>query len=541
MSTTLVTGLWNIKRESLQEGWSRSYEHYLECFSKLLKTECNLIIYGDEELEKFVSKQRNEANTQFIKREADWFKKSGWYDKVQEIRTSEKWKAQSGWLESSTQGSLEMYNPLVMSKMFLLNDAKILSKFDSDNYFWIDAGISNTVSEGYYKDDSLLSKINTNTFTFVAFPYEANNEIHGFPYPEINNYADGDVKLVARGGFFGGSKYHIDKLNGIYYNLLMETLNRGHMGTEESLFSIIMYSHPELCGFYEIEGNGLVYKFFEDLQENVAVKKTIKGKKVLNKDSMALYILSFNSPEQFGELLLSMDIYDKDILKIPNKYLLDNSTDNSFSTYSQICKERGFEHIKKDNIGITGGRQFIAEHFEETGLDYYVFFEDDMQLYEGSETTCPLGFPRKIDKLLSKSLEIVYEHEYDFLKLSFKEFYGNNSDQWAWHNLPQEKRDEFFPDTKEKPKTVFTKIYTHKGLPFAEGEIFLCNWPIIFTKAGNKKSYIDTIYKYPAEQTLMSHNFQLHKKGVMKTAVLLASPIEHYRFDHYEEGLRKEN
>ena len=41
-----------------------------------------------------------------------------------------------------------MYNPLVMSKVFLLNDAKIMDKFNSENLFWIDAGISNTVHIG---------------------------------------------------------------------------------------------------------------------------------------------------------------------------------------------------------------------------------------------------------------------------------------------------------------------------------------------------------------------------------------------------------
>ena len=45
MSVTLVTGLWNIKRDSLTEGWSRSFEHYLEKFDQLLKVENNMIIF----------------------------------------------------------------------------------------------------------------------------------------------------------------------------------------------------------------------------------------------------------------------------------------------------------------------------------------------------------------------------------------------------------------------------------------------------------------------------------------------------------------
>ena len=61
---TLVTGLWNIRRDALTEGWSRSYDHYLQKFSELLKSESNFIIFGDEELKDFVFSQpnRNDEN-----------------------------------------------------------------------------------------------------------------------------------------------------------------------------------------------------------------------------------------------------------------------------------------------------------------------------------------------------------------------------------------------------------------------------------------------------------------------------------------------
>ena len=54
-TVTLVTGLWDLGRDKLTEGWSRNYSHYLDKLSELLKVNCNLIIYGDKELERFVS------------------------------------------------------------------------------------------------------------------------------------------------------------------------------------------------------------------------------------------------------------------------------------------------------------------------------------------------------------------------------------------------------------------------------------------------------------------------------------------------------
>ena len=142
MNITLVTGLWEIGRGDLTEGWSRSFTHYLEKFEKLLEVNTNMIIFGDDELEKFVKERRNDSNTQFIKRSTDWFKNNEYFNKIQKIRTNPSWYGLSGWLSESTQAKLEMYNPLVMSKMFLLNDARILDKFNSEKMYWIDAGLS---------------------------------------------------------------------------------------------------------------------------------------------------------------------------------------------------------------------------------------------------------------------------------------------------------------------------------------------------------------------------------------------------------------
>jgi hypothetical protein len=219
---TLVTGLWNIGRDNLEEGWSRSFSHYLEKFEQLLKVEENLIIFGEKELEEFVWERRSQNNTQFILRDKNWFIENDFYDKIQKIRTNPDWYNQSGWLKESTQGRLEMYNPLVMSKMFLLNDARIMDRFDSEFLFWIDAGLTNTVHPGYFTHDKVLDKFDKyiDKFTFVCFPYDANNEIHGFSYPSINDWANDDVKKVARGGFFGGPKETISQINGEYYNLL---------------------------------------------------------------------------------------------------------------------------------------------------------------------------------------------------------------------------------------------------------------------------------------------------------------------------------
>jgi hypothetical protein len=554
---TLVTGLWDIGRGNLQEGWSRSYEHYLNKFDELLKINHNLIIFGDRELESFVNERRNSSNTQFIVRDLSWFKNNEYYELIQLIRNNPEWFNQVGWLKESTQSKLDMYNPLVMSKMFLLNDAKILDKFNSNKLFWIDAGITNTVHSGYFTHDNVLDKIQTltNKFLFICFPYEANTEVHGFNYKKISELSKQNTKFVARGGFFGGDKDSISEMNTLYYGLMMNTLKNNFMGTEESLFTILTYQFPNLIDYCEIEHNGLIYKFFEDVKNNnVIVKNTNKVVKTNVKNELkevGLYVITFNSPKQFETLIESIIDYDYDFLNKTKKYLLNNSTDlTTTEEYLRLCQMYGFEHIKKDNIGITGGRQFIAEHFnEQENLSHYFFFEDDMFFYNGFEDTCKNGFNRKIKNIFSKTLDIIVKENFDFLKLNFTEFFGSHDKQWSWYNVPQSFRESHWSNNKnlpsqgldpQSPNLEFKHIKSHKGLPYASGEIYLCNWPILMSKEGNFKCYLETKFHHPYEQTLMSHCYQETIKGNINPAVLLCTPTEHNRFEFYDAHLRKE-
>jgi hypothetical protein len=556
-NVTIVTGLWNINRDGLTEGWSRTFQHYLDKFDQLLQIENNMIIFGEPELESFVFERRDRSNTQFITRDKEWFKQTVPYDKIQEIRNNPDWYGQAGWLQDSTQAKLEWYNPLVMSKMFLMNDARIMDQFNSQHLYWIDAGITNTIHPGYFTHDKIQNKLPEvfDKFGFVAFPYDANNEIHGFSYPKINSYAGDDVKLVCRGGLFGGPKHVFSDINGIYYNILSETLKSGYMGTEESIFSIMLYKHSDMIDYVEIEGNGLISKFCEDLKNDTYEVKNISGKKSLNKDlninNSALYVITFNSPKQFETLIESMIQYDKDFLDKPKKYLLDNSTDlTTTEEYRKICVLNGFEHIKKENLGICGGRQFIAEHADENNFDFYFFFEDDMFFYPKQGEVCKNGFNRRVNNLYINSLEITKKEDLDFLKMNYTEFYGDNGTQWSWYNVPQHIREEFWPNKPNlpvmgldpnAPRTNFEKILSYKNIPYALGDVYYCNWPQVVTKYGNKKMFLETKWARPFEQTWMSFIYQETKKGNINPGLLLLTPTEHDRFDFYDGSLRKES
>ena len=271
----------------------------------------------------------------------------------------------------------------------------------------------------------------------------------------------------------------------------------------------------------------------------------------LNPNNSALYVITFNSPKQFETLIESMVQYDKEFIDKPKKFLLDNSSDLSTTEkYSEICKEFGFEHIKKDNLGICGGRQFIAEHAEENNFDFYFFFEDDMFFYQKKGDVCKNGFNRVVNNLYRNSIEITKNNNFDFLKFNYTEFYGDNGTQWSWYNVPQNVRREHWPEKPNlpihgqdpnAPRTKFGNIRVHNGIPFVSGEIYYCNWPQVVTKYGNRKMFLDTKWAHPFEQTWMSFIFQETIKGNINPALLLLTPTEHDRFDFYPGHLRKES
>lgn len=556
---TMVTGLWDMGRGNL-EGWSkRDFQQYKERFFDLLQTDVNMAIWIPRDLEEEVWKIRKKENTIIYNKEITEFKTwFNFYDEVQKIRTDENWRNFAGWLPESPQAALEFYNPMMMSKMFMLNDTAIYNPFNTDYFYWIDGGLTSTVPTTYFTHEKVLDNLVYYTelydkFIHITYPYTSNDEIHGFERKKMAEYCGVEfVDYVARGGFFGGKKSILNEVNALYYNILEKTLKDGYMGADECLFTIMCYRYPNLIHRFEVEGNGLVWPFFENLSK---IKETTKlnpqGKKPFSRVKTSLYVLTYNSPKQFEQLCMSFDEADKDFLEIPSKFLINNSTDRSTDEeYRILCEKYNFEEIKKDNIGICGGRQFVAEHFDESDSDYYIFFEDDMNLYTRSGDFCGMGFPRYINNLFKRTLNIIHEEQYDYLKLSFSEFFGDNSVQWAWYNIPQDVREKYFPDKKNlpirgtdpnAPKTLFKHIKRSNDITYIEGNVHYDNWPLWFTRHGNRKVFLDEKWGRPYEQTWMSYVFQEQMKGNINSAVLLMSPINHHRFDHYPGEERREN
>jgi len=556
---TVVTGLWNINRVG------RSFDHYIENLNKLLDIDANLFLYLPKELEHLVWAKRTSKNTYVKVYELDDVKRmySPFWDKTQKIRTDPAWINKAGWLSSSPQAAQEWYNPIVQSKMFLLNDVTIWNPFNTKHFIWLDAGITNTVYEKYFTENRALDKIlpHLSDFLFLSYPYEASNEIHGFDFAAINKYSGKKVEYVCRGGLFGGNKESINQANATYYSLLDRTLSDGYMGTEESVFTIMSYLEPEKYRRYSLDSNGLIVKFAQALLDDKVVLEPIPQdinvyipRKYVdpNKLKVSVYMLTFNFPQQVEHTIQTWLKHPKWLTHTRN-ILIDNSTnEDARLANAELCKKYNFEHIiNNKNLGINGGRFQVAQHFQESDSDYYVFLEDDMGIHEPVNNFCRNGFRTYVPDLYDKVLKIIGgDVNVDFLKFSYTEVYMDNNIQVSWYNVPKTVRAEVWPHYTKLPvsgldpncpRTKFDTIEVVDGLSYIKGDIYYANWPMIVGKQGNKKMFLDTTWAYPYEQTWMSYMFQETRKGNLKPAVLLASPINHNRIVYYKPEERKEN
>jgi hypothetical protein len=580
---TLVTALFDLGRGAEDSGLAdyqrRPFEEYLQAFDHVLAIDAPLCIYTTPEIEHYVLQRRDRSNTNIIVLTLeDLQQRFTFFDRVQQIRTDPAWSTRADWLTESPQANLPFYNPLVLSKIGMLNDQQLTNPFDTEYFLWIDAGLARTCGQYLGRSEWLRNiKPTLEKFLFICFPYIGGGEVHGYDRDKLAQLAGTDyIRRVARGGLFGGSREFIAKANAMYWRLLEHSLEQGEMGTEESIFTAMTYLEPTLFDRFEIEDDGLIGPYFEALlagsvalvRTRVALvtsastnspKRNPTGQPTVNpvsrprkvdELSTAFYILTFNQPKQL-ELLINSWRRQPEFFNHATVYVIDNSTSQeAIDANRAICEREKFHHLPQGNIGICGGRQRAAELFEQSSHDYMFFLEDDMLLAAPDMQPCRAGFVRWFDNLHEKLLGLMEKEKFDFLKLSFSELYGVNSDQWAWYNVPQDVRRQVWPELPELPKlglasnipaTKIEMIGIFDGLSYATGEIYYSNWPQVVGREGNQRMFLDVKWAHPYEQTWMSHLFQACRAGGLKPAVLLASVINHQRDFHYHPDERVES
>jgi hypothetical protein len=258
---TLVTGIVDLGRAALTNGFGRPFNFYRENFQTLLSLDVPMVIYADPSFE--MPKSRSARKLVPTNRSTlEWFP---YFAQIQRIRELPAWRSGAAWLASSPQAALAHYNPLIMSKLIWLAEQARANPFGTRHFAWIDGGITYLVPldllQRSLASAAMLRALRK--FLLICFPYKAVDEVHGFEHGALAHYAGvPTIEWVARGGFFGGSAEFVLQAVDLYDAMLHDTLEHGYMGTEESIFTILANLHPELFDRFFIERGRMVASFF---------------------------------------------------------------------------------------------------------------------------------------------------------------------------------------------------------------------------------------------------------------------------------------
>ena len=136
-NVTIVSALFNIERID-----GRPWEEYLKWFGEFLKLKTPMVLFVSEDLVEFIEERRNDMEgvlTEIIVRTNEEIPYYNLQDKIQNILDDNDYKTS---IEDPTRIECKqaMYSVIQYSKFPWLKEAVAKNPFDSDYFFWLDAG-----------------------------------------------------------------------------------------------------------------------------------------------------------------------------------------------------------------------------------------------------------------------------------------------------------------------------------------------------------------------------------------------------------------
>ena len=255
----------------------------------------------------------------------------------------------------------------------------------------------------------------------------------------------------------------------------------------------------------------------------------------ISAEAIALFVLSFNAPAQFEAWLKRTAKVHPDLLQWSPRILIDNST-HPHDAYSELCKHWGFEHARYDNVGIAGARMEAARYVLQAGLGGMLFFEDDMLFYD-MPGRCRNGFALTVPGLIEMLPAIVTREGLDFLKLSFTEVMADHHINVAWYAATEAERARDYP-LANTPR--ITRTGSYGGCSYLIGDVYYGHWPTLVTRRGLEMLFFTHPPEELTELAFVRRSQELLARHLLRSGVLLASPIEHCRVADYTMAERRE-
>lgn len=260
MSVTLVTSLYDINRSSLD---GRTWDEYLEWFSKTLQLKSPMVVFVNKDLVEFVEKHRKNLPTKIVEESIDQIPYYHLKEKMDSVIESKEYQ-----FKISDQNRIEckssLYNIIQYSKFGWLEKVADENYFNSEYFLWVDAGLSrffydinlNNPYPGENAKESLLG-IKDKILIQVFLSY----------YPDLANAKElskdylKDNRSYIMGGMFGAGKESIKKFRPIVDDILNEMLSDNIINNEQIALGYLYKKYPDL--FVEFFNEAHLHKSYE--------------------------------------------------------------------------------------------------------------------------------------------------------------------------------------------------------------------------------------------------------------------------------------
>ena len=247
---TRVTALFNIQRENMD---GRTWDEYLEWFSRTLKLKCPMVIFVEDSLVKFVENYRQNLPTKIISHPLEEVPYYCMKEDMDDVIASEEYRSKTKCLDR-IECNHSLYSIIQYSKFKWIRESIAMNPFDSDYYFWMDAGASrffegfdlNQSFPGefglkslYGIDEKVLVQLNTETYQDLV-----NSDTLGKEYFY-------DPRSFVCGTFFGMHKNIHPEIEKEVENILVnDMIKENNLNNEQIALAYLVKNKPELFEVY---------------------------------------------------------------------------------------------------------------------------------------------------------------------------------------------------------------------------------------------------------------------------------------------------
>ncbi len=247
---TIVSALFNIQREGMD---GRSWKNYLIWFDVFLKLKCNMVLFVTKDLEMFIKERRDLSSTHIIVEREDEIPYYYLQNDIYKIINSEFYKKNMKDI-NRIECRFPMYSIIQFSKFIWLKKTIRINPFNSNFYFWIDAGGSKLFRKFNFKkkfpSDKSIEILEDLGETFLV---QMNCDF----YPDLykSSYLSLDYLFDNRsfvlGGLFGGHKNIVDRIAYLVDDILLnKMISKGNINNEQIALGYLIKKYPEYFSLY---------------------------------------------------------------------------------------------------------------------------------------------------------------------------------------------------------------------------------------------------------------------------------------------------